>query len=101
MTVLLLALGLAQAAPTDLELAYQREFAYLQAEKEALTERNAALQAEESRRTQQAESQLSSLQGRLLKLQSGRAELEERLDGAQRDADGASEAIEAAISVVV
>ncbi len=94
MSSLLLGLAFAQSAPQDLELAYQREFAYLQAEKQALVERSQALDAEESRRTQQADSKLASLQGKLLALQTRREGLEESLDAAQRDADGASEAVD-------
>jgi len=93
-TLLLALLGTAhaQSAPAELELAYQREFAYLQAEKQALTERRRALEGEESSRSRQAEGALGSLQAKLLSLQSRREQLEESLDAAQRDADGATEA---------
>ena len=83
-TLLLALLGTAhaQSAPAELELAYQREFAYLQAEKQALTERRQALEGEESSRSQKAEGALGSLQARLLSLQTRREQLEASLDAA-------------------
>jgi len=88
----LLGTAVAQSGPEELELAYQREFAYLQAEKQALLQRSSALEAEETTRARQAESTLGSLQGKLLGLQTRREGLEDALDAAQRDAEGADEA---------
>ncbi len=95
MTALLLALlNTAHAEPTELEQAYQREFAYLQEEKRSLRQRLDGVGAEEAQRTSVAESELAKLQGQLLALRGQREALDEQLSSALRDADGVSEAQE-------
>ncbi len=62
--------GLQAAASTDPELvrAYKKEFSYLQNEKKALESRLQTLQVEKARKREQAQNELDSLQGRLLRL---------------------------------
>ena len=55
--------GPARAETPELEIAYQREFAYLQAERAALTERRAALDQQTARRVADAEAEIGALQG--------------------------------------
>jgi len=80
--------GPAHAEPAELELAYQREFAYLQEERRTLDGRLADLRSEERDRVAGAEAALASLQARLLTLRTQREQLEEQLSAAARDADG-------------
>jgi len=93
-TLAWLSLGSATAEPTALEVAYQREFAYLQEERRTLDGRIDALDSEEQQRVARAEAELQELQGRLLSLRSQREALEETLSEAMRDADGLAEASE-------
>jgi biopolymer transport protein ExbB len=93
MMVLLLPLrGLAQA---ELEQAYQKEYAFLLSEKEALGKRLQELVNESSLRVQQRRQEIVSLQARLLELQSSGDSLEENLriseqsQGAILDQEGA------------
>jgi biopolymer transport protein ExbB len=80
--------------PTELQLAYQREFAYLQEEKRSLDARRRGVAAEEDERTATAENELARLQAKLLGLRTQRELLEDQLSAAVRDADGVSEARE-------
>lgn len=85
-------LGTASAQQTELEVAYQREFAYLQAEKKTLEDRLDSLSAESKRRVRSAEEELSSLQNQLLGLRSRVSGQEELLSAALRDSDQISAA---------
>ncbi len=85
----------AQAEPTELELAYQREFAYLEAEKAALDNRLSSLGREVDRRAASGEAEIGTLQSRLLALRARRTRSEVALSAAMRDADGITEAQDA------
>lgn len=80
----------APAAGAALEQAYQKEFAYLVAEKRALESRQRELQDEARRQRQRAEAELDQLQARLLAM-------ERRADGAEdriREVEDAATAAE-------
>lgn len=69
----------ASAASATLDAAFQREVAYLAAEKRALTQRLQEQQAEAARREAQAEASVSSLESRLLSLEREADAAEQRL----------------------
>ena len=79
--------GTAQAQQSELEVAYQREFAYLQAEKQTLESRLSGLDSEARKRVRDAENELATLQSRLLALRSRVAGQEELLSSAMRESD--------------
>ena len=99
----LLALGLAaspdlapaasaqQAVPASLDAAYQKEYAYLQAEKAALTARLQEVQAQSRSRVGAAEAELNGREARLRSLVSSTERTEEVLVELERAADNASE----------
>ncbi|MBX2802659.1 MAG: MotA/TolQ/ExbB proton channel family protein [Myxococcales bacterium] len=84
----------ASAQQSELEVAYQREFAYLQAEKSTLQSRLTQLDSETRSRVVSTEGEISKLQAQLLAIQARVAEQEELLSAAVRDADGVHEAQE-------
>lgn len=84
----------AHAQPTELEVAYQREFAYLQAEKATLEDRLGTLQSESARRIAASERELASLQSTLIELRSRASAREELLAAALRDTDDVTAAQE-------
>ncbi|MCB9765530.1 MAG: MotA/TolQ/ExbB proton channel family protein [Alphaproteobacteria bacterium] len=61
-------LAFAQEPVSDLEKAYEKEYAFLQAEKTTLERRLAEVKADADRRTGAAERELEQLQGRLVRL---------------------------------
>ena len=82
----------AVAAPetSPLEAAYQREYAYLQAEKQALLEQKAQLRRDATARVQRAEQALANAQADVLATASRRDALEDDLfqtSRAQEDRD--------------
>ncbi len=87
LTIALFCLGdaRAQTTPDDaIERAFQKEYAYLVAERVALERRAADLEADAARRVSEAESRLDAAQTRLLSLQSQADAAEDRLASAQR-----------------
>jgi biopolymer transport protein ExbB len=96
--------GLAQDAPVDtsaaLLAAYQREFAYLQAEKTALQQRRTELRTDATQRIRRAEASLDGLQARLLALESEGDRTERRLSELEDAAEAASDAAELISSTV-
>lgn len=79
------------AALSDLDRAYQKEFAFLHAEKASLQARLAELQAERARRVGGADGELDRLQGRLLSLTRQADAAEALLADTQRAGDRATE----------
>ena len=75
-----------------LEAAYQREFAYLAAEKTALEARLDALRVEEVRQEAQADGDLATLEARYTALQIEVEATEGLLDGVERASEQAAEA---------
>ena len=104
MTAVSLSLGLAlalspvaqaqEALPASLEAAYQREYAYLQAEQEALQGRLSEVQSQARSRTAAAEAELSGREARLRSLVSATERTEEALIELERSADTALERAE-------
>ena len=79
MMVFLLYLLANTGVAVDLDEAYQREFAYLRAEKEALQERLTQLKAESLTRAADAETEVQRLQTRLMGLRTERTLAEDVL----------------------
>lgn len=69
-----------------IERAYQKEFAYLKAQKDALQSRLQALEKESSQKVAAEERDISALQNRLIALQLEGDTLQERLAEVERDA---------------
>ncbi|MFT5684032.1 MAG: biopolymer transport protein ExbB [Myxococcota bacterium] len=95
MTLLLTALlAAAQDTPTTtpaaLQAAYQKEFAYLKAEKQALSQRRTELTTDGIQRVRKSETSIDGLQARLLALEGEGDRTETRL-GALEDASIAAE----------
>lgn len=84
----------APAAVGDLDRAYQKEFAFLRAEKQALRERLDALQAERGKRLGDSERELDRLQARLVALSRDADRAEDLLSQAERASDRATEGAE-------
>ena len=104
-TALLGAPALAQEAPqvdtsAALQAAYQKEFAYLKAEKQALQERRRALTTDGQQRIRKAEAGIDGLSARLLALESRGDEAEQRLSELEDAAIAASEAADLIDSTV-
>lgn len=83
------------AEPSPLEAAYQKEFAFLAAERKALTARLAQLEAGRSAAVATTEAELEALESRYIAVGLEGDRLDERLDTLDREADGADEASEA------
>lgn len=79
------------AALSDLDRAYQKEFAFLHAEKASLQARLTELQTERARRVGGADGELDRLQGRLLSLTRQADAAEALLADTQRAGDRATE----------
>jgi biopolymer transport protein ExbB len=94
MNTLLLALALssAHAEPSALESAYQKEFAFLAAEKEALQARRGSFDAETATKIGAAERELSTLEGRLLGVQARASKVEDALAAMERSVEAADDA---------
>ena len=92
---MLLAASVAQAEPSALEAAYQKEFAFLTAEKKALQARLTELQGSRDQAISAAEGELSVLESRFIAVGLEGDRLDEKLDTLDREADGAAEASEA------
>lgn len=102
-TCLFFVVATAIAAPVgaqDIERAYQKEFAYLKAQKEALERRAQTLEAETDREAKAAESKIASLQSRLVNLQLQADTLQEDLATAEREATRAAEHDDSLIAVM-
>ena len=78
-------------AQADLESAYQREYAFLAAEKHSLTQRLAELEKEAEQKLAAARSDVDELQGRVLSLSLQADRMTEMLSEVERQADSASE----------
>lgn len=87
-------LALAHAEPTALDLAYQREFAYLQAERDALADRKVSLAADAVRRLADAEAALTALQARRIGLTREVTALDAVLADATREGELGDEAMD-------
>lgn len=93
--VLALSLPLSAKAQANLEQAYQKEYAFLLSEKEALSKRLKEMEAESFTRLEQRRQEIVSLQAKLLELQSAGDSMEENLRtseqsyGAVLDQEGA------------
>lgn len=72
-------IALAAAQPDALELAYQREYAYLVAERDALNERQRRLDAEQRERVAALTTEVASVQAGLLRAARAREALEDEL----------------------
>jgi biopolymer transport protein ExbB len=96
LTPLLLLAGLlapqALAAPPELEAAYQKEYAFLKAEKAALQDRLSRMDAEEAAGVARAEAEVSALQARLVQLTLTADKAEARLSEVERASISAEEA---------
>ncbi|MEO1268472.1 MAG: hypothetical protein AAFX99_10250, partial [Myxococcota bacterium] len=68
-----------EAKPSSLMDAYKKEFAFLEAEKQALTARRNKVRAESNRKVGRAEAEIRGLQARLLTTRSNADQLEEEL----------------------
>jgi biopolymer transport protein ExbB len=93
--------GPSPAAPAAIEAAYQREFAYLVAEKRALEERQRALAEEQRAELRRAEAELDGLAARLLAKERSADAVEARLgdvDEAAVAADQRGELVSATVS---
>ena len=89
---MLLATSVAQAEPSALEAAYQKEFAFLTAEKKALQARLIELQGSRDQAISEAEGELSVLESRFIAVGLEGDRLDEKLDTLDREADGAAAA---------
>ncbi|MFK7931530.1 MAG: hypothetical protein AB8H79_25345, partial [Myxococcota bacterium] len=76
----------AQAQDQTLDAAYQKEFAYLLAEKQALQERLGEEKVRGERAISTARSELDTLQGRLVRMQTEAEAAETQLSGVERAA---------------
>lgn len=104
MNVLLLALallapavaqdGAALSEVSELDRAYQKEFAFLRAEKQGLRQRLDELKADRARRLAEGERDLDGLQGRLLALTRDADRAQDLLSEAERAGDRATEGSE-------
>jgi biopolymer transport protein ExbB len=73
----------------DLMRAYEKEYAFLEAEKQALTKRLSEVSSEAKRREARAEASIASLQERLVELRGRADDLEVKLQAADRDSEAA------------
>ncbi len=78
-------------AKADVSAAYQREFAFLEAEKHALTQRIERQRREASETVEAARADIDRLQGRVLSLALQAERLSETLSDAEREVDRAGE----------
>jgi biopolymer transport protein ExbB len=72
-------------AQEPLELAYQKEYAYLLAEKEQLVERLATFDADAKHRTDEANAEIDRLQSRLVSVTRGADQAEDAFDAIERE----------------
>lgn len=81
----LLSMGVGQAEPaSSLEQAYQKEYAYLEAERAELLERKQELEAERRTRLALADQELDRLQGRLVSVTRRADQAEDSFDALER-----------------
>jgi biopolymer transport protein ExbB len=78
-------------AHADVQSAYQREFAFLEAEKNSLQQRIAALEAENQQKLATAQAEIDQLQGSVLGLSTHADRMTEMLTEVDREADAAGE----------
>ena len=81
----------ASAMPASLEAAYRKEFAFLEAEKQALQRRLAGLRSEHKSRVAKARAKVDSLQNRLISEREAVEKVEELLHKKDVSADGDDE----------
>lgn len=74
-----------QAQPSDLELAYQKEFTFLKAQKRSLQERLTELQSHNRGKLDKAQKKIDTLQASLLRLNTQSDKLAQQLLAAERD----------------
>ena len=79
-----MSLLLSMALAGDLESAYQKEYAFLDAERKTLTERLEAVQEDGEARISEKERELDALQGKLVRTTLNADDAEKRLDDTQR-----------------
>lgn len=95
---LALSASMAQEAPADtaaaLERAYQKEYAYLKAEKQALKQRQSEQRTDAQQRIRQGEANISGLEARLLALERKANEVEARIVSVEDAAVAAADAQE-------
>lgn len=78
--------GSVAAQGPDLDRAYKKEFAYLQAQKKALQERLAEVERQTKSKVATSQAEVDRLQGRLVSLTQRADALEEQLSAAQQEA---------------
>ena len=78
-------------ARADVQSAYQREFAFLEAEKNSLKKRISALEAENQNKIATAQAEINQLQGSVLGLSTHADRMTEMLTDVEREADTAGE----------
>jgi biopolymer transport protein ExbB len=89
-----------RAALADVQAAYQKEFAFLEAEKVSLQKRLGALQAETEQKKVDAQAELDQLQGRILGLAAHADRMTEALSDVDRELDTAGDGEDLLDSVV-
>ncbi|MEZ4323022.1 MAG: MotA/TolQ/ExbB proton channel family protein [Myxococcota bacterium] len=94
-------LALAFADPGPLDAAYQREYAYLQAEIEALNTQRRGLADEQARRISEGERALSAAQAEVLDLTARRTALEDALSELERGVETSREGVDRVESTLV
>lgn len=87
--------------PSALELAYQKEFAYLRAEKAGLESHLAELDESTARERAQARAEVDALQSRVIALQVEADRLTDTLSDLERRSDSALEANEAVTTTLI
>ncbi|MCB9676888.1 MAG: MotA/TolQ/ExbB proton channel family protein [Alphaproteobacteria bacterium] len=92
---------LAHAEPGPLDAAYQREYAYLQAEITALQGQREALRAERERRVGQAERDLTAASAEVLELTARRSAVEDALAEIERGLETSREGVDRVESTLV
>ncbi len=80
-----------QRAEADVQTAYQREFAFLEAEKNSLKKRIADLDSESANKQATAKAEVDRLQGRVLALSTQAERMGEMLTDVEREADSSAE----------
>ena len=78
-------------AGTDLRKAYQREFAFLEAEKQSLKKRLAKIESENAAKQKEGQKEVDGLQGRVLALAAEADQMSEGLLDAERAADSSGD----------
>lgn len=101
LTLLLLATTLFGATDTQLDRAYAKEFAYMKAQKNMLTERLARVTAENAQKLETAKAELNALQNSVLAKQNKSEQLSDLLYAAQQNAQNVSDDVSMVEAVVL